>query len=221
MCLRYYQKANDYRGIVWAFEGIAQIHKNTGRYTSALSLFIKAKDLARASCDYRGLGYALKGIGECQHTIDRQDKGGLTNIYASVLLFESLQFNIGSGYAMKAYADALYGAGEIYESFAAYQDANKIFLNIKNLRGLAYVALGFAEIAFALGKPHKGMYYVHIATAYFKEKAVRFGFWKAMQLIDKWNPEPYRTSHFETGMFASGLCSQLLDETPDIRWLHT
>lgn len=187
-CLVLYNRISDHRGIVWALEGIAQIYKNMGRYADSLRLFCQANKISQLTGDYRGVGYAVKGIGECQMAIKPQSESGISSILTSCLIFENLKFRIGHGYAKKSLGDSYVIAGNIPKALETYKEARDIFLGIKNLRGLAYVFLGLAEISFLSGDLQYGIYYSMIARSYFNAKSLRYGLWKSNVLLAKWVP---------------------------------
>lgn len=210
-CLVLYKRISDYRGIVWALEGMAQIYKNIGRYSDGLRLFYQANEIAQFTGDFRGLGYAFKGIGECQIALTPQSETGISSILSSCLIFQNLKFRIGYGYAKKSLGDSWLIVGNVPTALEKYREARDIFLGIKNLRGLAYVFLGLAEISFLSGDLHYGIFYSMIARSYFNAKSLRYGLWKANGLLTKWVPLSCMSQIVENEIFDSKSYSCLLD----------
>ena len=76
------------RGIVWAYEGIGQIHRNRGRLSMALHCFEQARRIAFESGDIRGLGWAAKGLGDVRSLLGQRAEG-LADLRLSLEIFRS------------------------------------------------------------------------------------------------------------------------------------
>ena len=128
----------DYRGVVWAYEGIAQILKNSGQIDKAMRLFAEAITISYKIADFRGLGYAFKCFGECCALRGKLAES-LFYLQRGELVFRDIHHKIGLAYTLKATADVFRDYFQYDEAQAKYDEAEKLFAEIEDNRGLAYV----------------------------------------------------------------------------------
>jgi len=132
-------KQKDYRGVVWAYEGVAQILKNTGHIDQAARLFSDAIMIARQISDLRGLGYALKCFGECCALQGNYAKG-LHYTQSSKSIFHEINHKTGLAYSLKATADIYRDSYQYDKALDEYDKADLLFSQMGDRRGMAYVA---------------------------------------------------------------------------------
>jgi tetratricopeptide (TPR) repeat protein len=142
-----FRQLKDARGVVWALEGMGQILRMTGRRDSARRHFDKARRIAIAANDRRGLAYALKCHAECLADEGRFIEALEQSVFA-VDLFSELGLAIGWAYAQKALGDIASLANEHALAAHAYSEARARFDSIGDDRGVAYmdVASGFLAL---------------------------------------------------------------------------
>ena len=128
----------DYRGVVWAYEGIAQILKNTGHIDKAMRLFAEAIAISSKIADFRGLGYAFKCFGECC-ALRGNLAEGLFYLQRGELVFRDIHHKTGLAYSLKATADVYRDYYQYDDAQVKYNEAEKLFTEIQDNRGLAYV----------------------------------------------------------------------------------
>ncbi len=167
-------KQKDFRGVVWAYEGVAQILKNTGHIDQAARLFSDAIMIARQISDIRGLGYALKCFGECCALQGNHAKG-LHYMQNSKSIFHAINHKTGLAYLLKATADIYRDSYQYDKALDEYDKADLFFSEIRDRRGMAYVAASRGILSLKNKNFGIAARYLKRSMEVFEKKNIRYG----------------------------------------------
>ncbi len=173
--LNLFKLLRDYRGIVWAYEGIAQMYKNSGLINEGLSLFSISKNITEETRDMRGLGYALKGIGEILGIMGSY-KESINNLKIALVIFKKINFRLGIAYTRKTLGEIYLKYSNFNNALENFNKAFKMFEELKDQRGIAYTNKSFGDFHKKLGffKEAKECYLK--SQVFFRSKNVTYGF---------------------------------------------
>jgi tetratricopeptide (TPR) repeat protein len=167
--LRLFEKLQDYRGVVWAYEGIAQMKKNMCRLKEAHSLFDQARQIASETGDIRGLGYAFKGLGEVRGMLGWQEPS-VRDLMTALTIFTGSSSRIAEAYTRKTFGDCLVNFSNFEEATRQYQKASEIFRELEHLRGA-----GIGNLHATLGMKMKAWGFYSLADKIFKSQRLTYG----------------------------------------------
>jgi tetratricopeptide (TPR) repeat protein len=137
---------------VWALEGIAQMHRNTGEYDKAYALFEEAAQIAERAEDRRGHAWALRGLADIVSVRDGDTEGALALLSRAETSCRAMNLSSALAYNHKMRGNVLYRAGRYAESRDLYELALAEFRAMSEPRGEALARLGLAKALFRLGR---------------------------------------------------------------------
>ncbi|MGW3804763.1 tetratricopeptide repeat protein, partial [Streptomyces clavifer] len=140
------------RHTVWALEGIAQMHRNTGSYDTALALFEEAAETAGRADDQRGRAWALRGIADVVSVRDGGVDRALDLLTEAEQTCREMQLSSALAYNHKMRGNVLYRAGRYAEAREYYERALAAFLAMDESRGTALARLGLTKTLARLGQ---------------------------------------------------------------------
>jgi tetratricopeptide (TPR) repeat protein len=155
-------------------EGAGQMLRIGGQPSDALTYFEKAKRLALASGDSRGLAYATKCHSECLcdlgHVASAVDGARL-----AVETFKHLGLLSGVGYATKALGDILVKRGDWDGAMQSYGEAFKTFSQTHDARGVGYTLSAIGKSLTSNGLLQEGSTCLGKARMFFRKRGLAFG----------------------------------------------
>ena len=156
--------------MIWSYEGIGQMLKNLGCYSQGLFYFRQALLWSHKSQDRRGLGFALKGVGElCGIMGDRFTSRRLMR--EAIAIFSDINYDIGLAYSMKTLADLEKGFKNPELSLSLYFQAMEIFESRKNFTGYHYASIGATDHV----NKEEGKCHLIESFKYFSQKGIMYG----------------------------------------------
>jgi tetratricopeptide (TPR) repeat protein len=130
-----FRSVSDYRGVVWADEGLAQMALRLGRLPDAHKHFARALSNASLIGDSRGAAWAKRGLAEVAYR--SHDLIGAR--FLAVQAFDDFKLCgvlVGAGYAKLTMARVSHVEQDHWAASAEISDAESIFLRTGHKRGL-------------------------------------------------------------------------------------
>ncbi len=137
---------------MWALEGIAQMHRNTGDYDGAYALFEEAAEIAERADDRRGHAWALRGLADVLSVRDKDTERALELLSQAEATCRTMNLSSALAYNHKMRGNVFYRAGRYAEAREMYELALKEFREMSELRGEALSRLGLAKALARLGR---------------------------------------------------------------------
>lgn len=136
---------------MWALEGIAQIHRNTGSLDTALAMFEEAAELAGNADDRRGRAWALRGMADII-SLRNDPERALALLAEAELTCREMKLSSALAYNHKMRANVLFRAGRYEEARGMYEEALAEFRAMTEPRGEALARLGLVKSLARLGR---------------------------------------------------------------------
>ncbi|MGW5641077.1 tetratricopeptide repeat protein, partial [Streptomyces sp. NPDC003832] len=146
------RRRGEARHTVWALEGIAQIHRNTGSYDTAFALFEEAAEIAAGAEDRRGHAWALRGLADIVSVRDGDTERALALLVEAESSCRAMKLSSALAYNHKMRGNVLYRAGRYTEAEELYREALAEFRAMREPRGEALSRLGLAKARARLGR---------------------------------------------------------------------
>jgi tetratricopeptide (TPR) repeat protein len=146
------RKRGEARHTVWALEGIAQIHRNTGAYDTAYAMFEEAAEIAARAEDRRGHAWALRGLADIVSVRDRDADRALELLGEAEVSCRAMNLSGALAYNHKMRGNVLYRAGRYEEARDVYTQALAEFEEMSEPRGRALSRLGLVKSLARLGR---------------------------------------------------------------------
>lgn len=179
-----FKELEDPRGVIWAYEGMAQMWLNAGNLRRAHEFFSFCAALAPKIADLRGLGFALRGLAEACGRGGLQ-RHAMDHLRMAVDIFGEIQYYTGLAYTFKSKGDIALRRRDTWTAGLCYAEAEEIFVRTEDPRGLAYCAIGKGDVRSAIGDPAGARSLYHDAMAAFQEKGVIFGYRVARRRFER------------------------------------
>ncbi len=180
---RLFWRRGDLRGVVWALQGLGQIHKNQHRLRISHKLFSRSCDIAKKLDDTRALGWGLRGIGEILR------KAGQTRESESFLQRSLDSFNassciVGAGFALRSLGElAICDDSNEEGAFTYLTKARDMFLRTNDSRGEAFIAQSLGVLYSHIGDRDRSIERSRCALKWFHRQGVRFGLQESARLL--------------------------------------
>jgi tetratricopeptide (TPR) repeat protein len=146
------RKRGEARHTVWALEGIAQIHRNTGAYDTAYAMFEEAAEIAARAEDRRGHAWALRGLADIVSVRDRDPDRALALLSEAEVSCRAMNLSGALAYNHKMRGNVLYRAGRYERARDLYAQALAEFEAMSEPRGRALSRLGLVKSLARLGR---------------------------------------------------------------------
>lgn len=140
------------RHTVWALEGIAQIHRNTGSYDTAFAMFEEAAVIAAQADDQCGRAWALRGMADIVSLRDKDVDRALALLSEAELACRRMKLTSALAYNLKMRGNVLFRAGRYVPAREYYETALAEFRAMSEPRGTALSRLGLAKTLARLGQ---------------------------------------------------------------------
>ncbi len=137
---------------MWALEGIAQMHRNTGAYDTAYAMFEEAAEIAARADDRRGHAWALRGLADVVSVRDGDTDRALALLSEAETTCRTMKLSSALAYNHKMRGNVLYRAGRYTEARDLYEQALAEFRAMSEPRGEALARLGLAKSSARLGR---------------------------------------------------------------------
>lgn len=172
--LREFSRLRNGRGIVWAYQGLAQMYRITGQLAEAGCLFDRTIDLSISLGDKRSLAFGYKGRGEV--AVRSGDPGrAIADLSTAIAHFRDVNYLTGEAYGMKSMADALRFLRRYEESNQYYQRALSMFESIGDPRGGAFALGGLALLCADTQDLANGFNALRLARRVFQDHKIKYG----------------------------------------------
>ncbi|MFC7466593.1 tetratricopeptide repeat protein [Actinomadura keratinilytica] len=123
------------RHTVWALEGIAQMHRNTGAYDRAHALFAEAAEIAERAEDHRGWAWALRGMADVVSVRDGDVAQALSLLTRAEAACRAMDLRGALAFNHKMRGNVLYRASRYEEAHDLYTQALAEFRDMTEPRG--------------------------------------------------------------------------------------
>lgn len=170
------------RHTVWALEGIAQMHRNTGAYDRAHALFAEAAEIAERAEDHRGWAWALRGMADVVSVRDGDVAQALALLTRAEAACQAMDLRGALAFNHKMRGNVLYRAYRYEEARDLYTRALAEFRDMTEPRGTALSRLGLAKARARLGRDSAETA-AELATL--RDQFNRIGLHHAREMVDK------------------------------------
>ena len=172
---RLFWRRGDLRGVVWALQGLGQIHKNQHRLRISHRLFSQSCNFARKIDDRRALGWGLRGIGEVLREAG-QSRESESFLRRSLDSFKASSCFVGAGFALRSLGElAICEYNKEEDALTYLRQARDLFLRTSDSRGEAFVAQSLGVLYSHIGDRDRGIESSRFALRWFHRQGVRFG----------------------------------------------
>lgn len=137
---------------MWALEGIAQMHRNSGAYDTAYTLFEEAALISAGAEDRRGHAWALRGLADIVSVRDGATERALGLLAEAEESCRAMNLSGALAYNHKMRGNVLYRAGRYPEARDLYELALGEFRAMGEPRGEALSRLGLTKALARLGR---------------------------------------------------------------------
>ncbi|MCF8880327.1 hypothetical protein L5876_10915 [Hyphobacterium sp. SN044] len=132
-----FRSVQDYRGVVWAEQGLAQIALRQSDFGNAMKRFELSLEFASGLNDRRGIAWAKRGIAEVLHREGRH-RSALNGAVEARAIFAEAGIRIGAAYAMVTSARCQIALRKWDEALQYLLEADREFELCRHARGLYF-----------------------------------------------------------------------------------
>lgn len=155
-----FKNIGDWKGVCWAFSGMAQIHRLQNNFSAATLEFKRSQLLSLEHDDIVGFAWSTRGLAEIAKETN-EIALAVDLATQSRAAFQTTGYALGAAYALKTQADLSLLADPPDQSFSLAQRCHSEFLAAGERRGIAFSLITLGLASARLGDLSGGLMFIN------------------------------------------------------------